>query len=277
VYRTVTQPVIEPIVQMPAAATPEPLSDATFVTQIEYQAGISTLGNSLRQLIEANTFNSASPPLGGGGSNTIAAANAINSLSNVTITNPTISGGNVTATSFSGLLETKNGGTGTAPSYGQLLVGNSSGGYTITATSSLGISGGGRAANPAGSDTHVQFNNGGAFGGSSSFTFSTSTDVLSVDNASTTNATSTNLTASNASTPNFTVSTGFTFGSATGVLKAVAGVVSSTFVNLATANGGTGTSTAPSYGQVLVGNASGGYNLVATSRSALQRRSHSMG
>jgi hypothetical protein len=54
----------------------------------------------------------------------------------------------------------------------------------------------------------VQFDNGGAFGGSSSFTFSTSTDVLSVDNASATKPTSTNLTASNASTPNFTVSTG---------------------------------------------------------------------
>jgi hypothetical protein len=33
-------------------------------------------------------------------------------------------------------------GTGTAPAYGQLLVGNASGGYTLTATSSLGISGG---------------------------------------------------------------------------------------------------------------------------------------
>jgi hypothetical protein len=34
-------------------------------------------------------------------------------------------------------------GTGSSPSYGQLLVGNSSGGYTLTATSSLGITGGG--------------------------------------------------------------------------------------------------------------------------------------
>lgn len=34
-------------------------------------------------------------------------------------------------------------GIGTAPSYGQLLVGNSSGGYTLTSTSSLGITGGG--------------------------------------------------------------------------------------------------------------------------------------
>ena len=34
-------------------------------------------------------------------------------------------------------------GIGTAPTYGQLLVGNSGGTYTLTATSSLGISGGG--------------------------------------------------------------------------------------------------------------------------------------
>lgn len=49
--------------------------------------------------------------------------------------------GLVSATSSVGVIY---GGTGltTAPTYGQLLVGNSSGGYTLTATSSLGISGG---------------------------------------------------------------------------------------------------------------------------------------
>jgi hypothetical protein len=42
-----------------------------------------------------------------------------------------------------GILGVTNGGTGTstAPAYGQVLVGNASGGYTLTATSSLGISG----------------------------------------------------------------------------------------------------------------------------------------
>ncbi len=50
--------------------------------------------------------------------------------------------GVVSATSSIGVLY---GGTGltTAPTYGQLLVGNASGGYTLTATSSLGISSGG--------------------------------------------------------------------------------------------------------------------------------------
>jgi hypothetical protein len=58
--------------------------------------------------------------------------------------------GVVSATTSIGVLY---GGTGltSAPSYGQLLVGNSSGGYTLTATSSLGISGGGSGGNvPAG-------------------------------------------------------------------------------------------------------------------------------
>jgi hypothetical protein len=76
-----------------------------------------------------------------------------------------------------------------------------------------------------------------------------------------------------ASTSNLVASNSFTFGTLSGVLKSVAGVVSATLVNLASdvtgilpiVNGGTGTSTAPTYGKVLVGNASGGYDLTATS------------
>ena len=57
-----------------------------------------------------------------------------------TITNATISG-DITATDFSGVLAIAKGGTGTssAPTYGQLLVGNTSSGYDFTATSSLGL------------------------------------------------------------------------------------------------------------------------------------------
>ncbi|HVV39415.1 MAG TPA: immunoglobulin-like domain-containing protein [Candidatus Paceibacterota bacterium] len=55
-----------------------------------------------------------------------------------------------------------------------------------------------------------------------------------------------------------------TFGSLTGPLQAVGGVVSATST-LSTFYGGTGTSTAPGYGQVLLGRLDGGYDLVATS------------
>jgi hypothetical protein len=62
-------------------------------------------------------------------------------------------------------------------------------------------------------------------------------------------------------------------GSLTGFVKAAAGVLTTALVNLASdvtgilpiANGGLATSTAPTYGQVPVGNGSGGYNLIATS------------
>ncbi len=71
------------------------------------------------------------------------------------------------------------------------------------------------------------------------------------------------------SAPNLgTVSTALT-----GFLKATSGVLSTSLIDLTSAiagvlgivNGGTGTSTAPSYGKVLVGNALGGYDLLATS------------
>jgi len=76
-----------------------------------------------------------------------------------------------------------------------------------------------------------------------------------------------------ASSTNTVVSNTLTIGSLSGILKAVAGVVASALVNLSgdvtgilgVSNGGTGTSTSPTYGQVLVGNGSGGYNLLATS------------
>ncbi|MBP6942783.1 MAG: hypothetical protein KBB55_01935, partial [Candidatus Buchananbacteria bacterium] len=61
--------------------------------------------------------------------------------------------------------------------------------------------------------------------------------------------------------------------SLTGILRATAGYVTAGLVNLATevtgilgiSNGGTGTATTPTYGQILVGNGSGGYTLTPTS------------
>lgn len=101
-----------------------------------------------------------------------------------------------------------------------------------------------------------------------------------------TNASSTNITVSNlASTSNLVVSNGFTFRNVSGILKATAGVVAAAAVDLVNdvtgilgiANGGTGTSTAPSYGQLLVGNAAGGYDLMSTSSLGITSGSGSVG
>jgi hypothetical protein len=89
-----------------------------------------------------------------------------------------------------------------------------------------------------------------------------------ITNSTTTNATTTRLYASSATfdaatTTNLRASNA-SIGSLSGPLQAVNGVVSATS-SISIAFGGTGTSTAPTYGQVLLGNAVGGYDLVATS------------
>ncbi len=92
-------------------------------------------------------------------------------------------GGTTDAGALTGLLAIANGGTGTttAPVYGQLLLGNALGGYTLTATSSLGLT-----TSAGGSDTQVQFNNAGIFGGSSLMTFNSTIGKLTISYASTT-------------------------------------------------------------------------------------------
>jgi hypothetical protein len=85
--------------------------------------------------------------------------------------------------------------------------------------------------------------------------------------------TGTNIFTGTASTSNLVVSNGFTFGSISGILKSTLGVIAAALVDLANdvtgilpvGNGGTGTSTTPTFGKLLVGNALGGYDLIATS------------
>lgn len=87
-----------------------------------------------------------------------------------------------------------------------------------------------------------------------------------------TSATTTSLFSTTASSTNLYTSN-FFLGSLTGVLRATAGAVAVGLANLASdvtgilpiANGGTGISSTPTYGQLLIGNASGGYTLSATS------------
>ncbi|KND51466.1 MAG: hypothetical protein ABA06_04125, partial [Parcubacteria bacterium C7867-001] len=143
-----------------------------------------------------------------------------------------------------GTLAVNRGGTGTAttPSYGELLVGNGSGGYTLMSTSSLNITGSGGSGTPGGSDTQVQFNDGGSFGGDAGFTYNKTADRITATYASTTGLSSSYASSTNAFFGNLSV------GSLSGFLKATAGVVSTALVNLAAdvtgvlpvGNGGTG-------------------------------------
>jgi len=157
-------------------------------------------------------------------------------ITNSRITGGSISGasisGDITATDFSGVLAIAKGGTGTstAPTYGKVLLGNSSGSYDLVATSSLGISGGSGAsfgqtfelASGALSPTTTvglivsassTFNGGASFDRSTT-TNATSTnffatlgrfttaiaDTLTATAATITNLTSTTITATNATT-----------------------------------------------------------------------------
>lgn len=67
-------------------------------------------------------------------------------------------------------------------------------GAGVTASESAGtltvtISGGGGGGTPGGSDTHVQFNDAGSFGGEAAFTYNKTTDLLTVPSATITGAT----------------------------------------------------------------------------------------
>jgi hypothetical protein len=275
------------------------------VMQSQLQAAVEQASNTLRQLIYAN----AGSVIGqgqyatGGYTNNIALSERIDSLSNVTISNATVhgvsgltaseipadivaanylplSGGTVSgnfsilgSTTLSNLaLGTNcstyaNGGKLTTDGFGNVLCAADQGG----AGSTVG-----------GSDTQIQFNSGGSFAGSANFVFSSSTNQLTVTNASTSNATSTNLFAT---LGNFTTAVANTFNAS------IANIVGFTATNATTANatttnlyvygtatlaralpissGGTGISTAPSYGQLLLGNNTSGYAFAATSTLGL--------
>ena len=212
---------------------------------------------------------------------TLAQATRIDQLNNTQITNPTITGGTITGSTISGLsfasisgtLGVSGGGTGTstAPQFGELLVGNGAGGYQLLATSSLGIVGTGSGV-PGGLAGQIQYNAGaGNFGGESGFAYDAAADRLSVVNASTTQISS----AYASSTQGFFGT--LSVGALSGVVRASGGAIATGTVNLANevsgtlgiSSGGTGTSSAPAYGQLLVGNTLGGYDFVSTSSLGL--------
>ncbi len=139
-----------------------------------------------------------------------------------------------------------NGGTGTstAPAYGQVLLGNALGAYDLVATSSLGISGGGSSYTDSDTNSYIH----ASTTIPKTYTANTFTGLQTFTGGLTTSA--------------------LTLGSLNGPLQSISGVVSAT-TSISVVYGGTGLSTAPAYGQLLLGNSSGGYTLTATSSLGL--------
>lgn len=127
-------------------------------------------------------------PSSGGFANVIAMTQRIDRLANATIENSNWTGGAISGASI----------TGTSLAVSGTATSTFSGGIEITggcvSVNGACVGAGGGSANPAGSDTQVQFNDGGAFAGSADFTFSTSSNRLTVTNISATNSSSTHST-----------------------------------------------------------------------------------
>ncbi len=87
-----------------------------------------------------------------------------------------------TSSIISGVFDIAFGGTGTstAPTIGQLLMGNAGGGYDLVPTSSLGFVDTDTTSSPAGNNGEIQFNNGGVFGATNTFFWNNTIGSLSV-------------------------------------------------------------------------------------------------
>jgi fibronectin-binding autotransporter adhesin len=181
--------------------------------------------------------------------------------------------------SASSTLSVAYGGTGlsTSPSYGNILVGNSTGGYALTATSSLGLLGSTTAASTYvpytgatngvnigahsftsttdgyfGSSQYAILGDSGSYGAGY---FSGSGGSVTLGGLTALGVTGTSVLAGNTSISSGTL----TIGSLNGNLQAIGGVVSATST-LSVAYGGTG-STTP-LGGILIGNGNAGINSV---------------
>jgi hypothetical protein len=253
---TDSSPIVYQLSQTPA------LDASAFVTQDQFNAGLSALSASLRQLIsdsgQGAYYADASPPLGGGAANTIAAANAIDQLSGTTLNNVTVNGiFGLSASEIPDLSATYlplTGGTVT----GNLAVSGSFTGGSISLSSA--------------SSTNASSTN--LFSSSATFSNATSTNFfatlanftsavattfnasvanivgLTVTNSTTTNATTTNLYAAVATIPSLTGTTA-TFSGATST-SLFATTASST--NLFSQTASFGSLTLPALSGLLEGN-----------------------
>jgi hypothetical protein len=206
---------------------------STFVTQTQFNAALSQLGASVRQLLaETNTTPTPQYVAADGNPDVpYAGLSNIGQLSNVTITNANLTASEIPALDYLSL----SGGTLTGTLSVPTLSASSTSYGVLTATNA---------------STTLLSNFGTAyFGGTATTTIDSAGNLVVAGNTTLANATTTNLAVTGtASTSNLVASTGFTFKNVTGFLKATAGAVATSLINLASdvtgilpvANGGTG-------------------------------------
>jgi hypothetical protein len=171
-------------------------------------------------------------------------------------------------------------GTSTAPTYGQVLLGNALGGFDLVSTSSLGIAGALSnfftnlfATNFYASTTNATTTNTINLAASGSSTLASTT----VTNLTGNNFAANQVIAATSSISNLNVLSTLWANllSVIGITATNATFTGATTTNLAVTNGvgvtsgGTGTTTAPGYGQFLVGDGTGKYMYAATSSLAV--------
>lgn len=289
VFGTRTRAMINDMLVSPSATITVASPDTPVApTQSSPQTDSSSFLSTLLAKVEALTDENASIR------RSIGLMNRINNLSGTTLSNVAVAGiSGITladiplidlASKVTGVLAVSSGGTGltSAPAYGQIPVGNSAGGYTLTATSSLGLGGSLSGTINSGVLNQLAYyaSNGTTLSGIATSSLGINTDniiqgitnlfysnalVQSFIHASTTipkTYTANTFTGAN------TFSGTFTIGSLGGPLQANAGIVSAT-TSIGVVYGGTGLTSAPTYGQIPVGNSSGGYTLTATSSLGL--------
>jgi hypothetical protein len=190
------------------------------VTQSQLEAAIQQASDQLRQLIYANAGTIGQGQYSTGGYiNNLALSQRIDSLSNVTIANPTVTGtvSGLTAasipalSSLNGLLGIAQGGTGTStqPTANRLLLSDANGNWEYFSTSTLGIISGVSSVSNADGTLTITPTNGNVvaslnLANANTWSGTQTLANLVAANATTTNLTATNLIATNATMTNAT-------------------------------------------------------------------------
>jgi hypothetical protein len=199
---------------------PAPAANTSaFVTEDQFNTRLSALDNSLRQFIAATTFSaSASPPIGGGAPNTIAAASNIGQLNGVTITNANLTASEIPALDYLSL----SGGT---------LTGNLSVPTLSASSTNYGVITSTNASSTLLSNVGTAY-----FGGTATSSFDSAGDLIVAGSLTANGAT----TFANATSTNFFATT----ASSTNLFATAASIGSLSLLSpLAVSSGGTGANT----------------------------------